>query len=287
MTLLVAATWLVIPCQAQQPTTKWAIAIHGGAGGTPDKWSQEKRDKRVEGLRDALKAGKQRLENGDSAVDVVQSVIEMLEDNPMFNAGRGAVKNTDNSCQLDASIMDGRTKSCGGVAAVTTVRNPIGLARIVMEKTRHVLMVGPGAERLAEQYRLPIVDNSYFLSRDVRPGHPEMYFGTVGCVVRDAKGNLAAGTSTGGTSKKLPGRVGDSPIIGAGTYADNASCAVSCTGTGEEYIRNAIAYDISAAMRYRRTDLRSATENAIHQTLQRDVPQMVDGDQAARVPLQR
>ena len=242
------------------PAVKWAIVIHGGAGGDPAKWDESKIEGRKEGLHRALQTGCDSLSAGGSALDTVEAVIRILEDDARFNAGRGAVLTEDGHAELDASIMDGKTLGCGAVASVTTVKNPISLARRVMTETKHVLLVGKGADEFAQEQRVPLVEPDYFLSRanqarnlDVAPGSPnpdEPHFGTVGCVVLDSNGNLAAGTSTGGTAKKLPGRVGDSPIVGAGTYAANDSCAVSGTGIGEEYIRNSVAYDIAAQMRY-------------------------------------
>jgi beta-aspartyl-peptidase (threonine type) len=196
------------------------------------------------------------LADGHSALDTVEAVIQVLEDDAAFNAGRGAVLTEDGRVELDASIMDGKSLACGAVASVTRVKNPIVLARRVMTETKHVLLAGAGADKFAEQQQVPLVDSDYFLSRHVSPHDPlfdrsdQPHFGTVGCVVLDAEGNLAAGTSTGGTSKKLPGRVGDSPIVGAGTYAANDTCAVSGTGIGEEYIRHSVAYDVAAQMRY-------------------------------------
>ena len=235
---------------------KWAIAIHGGAGSDPSSWDQDRTEARKQGLSRALATGRDMLAAGRSALDTVESVIKVLEDDAAFNAGRGAVLTDQGRAELDASIMDGKTLACGAVAGVTRVKNPIALARRVMTETKHVLLAGPGADQFAEAQQLPLVDPDYFLSRLEKPVVPnsvrseQPHFGTVGCVVLDADGNLAAGTSTGGTSKKLPGRVGDSPIIGAGNYAANDTCAVSGTGIGEEFIRNSVAYDVAAQMRY-------------------------------------
>ncbi len=208
----------------------------------------------------ALNTGRDLLQRGGESVDVVEAVIRVLEDDANFNAGRGAVVTADGQVELDASIMDGKTAACGAVAAVTTVKNPISLARRVMTQTKHVLLTGKGADEFAAEQQVPLVTPDYFLSQrskaanaDVAPG-----IGTVGCVVLDTHGNLAAGTSTGGTSKKMLGRVGDSPIVGAGTFAANDACAVSCTGIGEEYIRHAVAYDIVAQMRYADRPLETA-----------------------------
>ncbi len=255
-----------------RPAIRWAIAIHGGAGDAPSRWNDQKRNARRDGLNDALKIGRDLLDSGASALDAVESVIRILEDNSDFNAGRGAVVNTDGNAELDASIMDGRTRACGAIAGVTTVKNPISTARLVMTDTPHVLLVGRGADAFAASKQVPLVDPKYFLSN--RPSSSQSsdsgdstHFGTVGCVALDSAGNLAAGTSTGGTAKKLPGRVGDSPIVGAGTFADNKSCAVSGTGVGEEYIRNAVAYDIAAQMIYARRSLESAVTEIMTERL--------------------
>lgn len=250
----------------------WAIAIHGGAGGDPESWSDEKRQARRDGLESALRVGRDLLAAGGSSLDAVEAVIRSLEDNANFNAGRGAVVTQEGRAELDASIMDGRNRACGAIAGVTTVKNPITTARLVMTDTKHVLLAGPGADAFAASKNVPLVDPNYFLSNQRRKRNSadhddQPHFGTVGCVALDAAGNLAAGTSTGGTAKKLPGRVGDSPIVGAGTFADNQTCAVSGTGVGEEYIRNAVAYDISAQMKYASRSLVSAVTEIMTERL--------------------
>lgn len=245
----------------------WAIVIHGGAGGDPAKWDEDKIEARRRGLEVALKAGCDALAAGRSALDTVELVIRVLEDDASFNAGRGAVVTQEGRAELDSSIMDGKTLACGAVAGVTTVKNPISLARLVMSETKHVLLVSDGAEQFAKQQGVEQVDPDYFLSFRRRPSRDNSKIGTVGCVVLDADGNLAAGTSTGGTSKKLPGRVGDSPIVGAGTYAANDTCAVSGTGVGEEYIRNSVAYDVAAQMRYAGQPLAVAVDEIMRQRL--------------------
>lgn len=258
---------------------KYAIAIHGGAGSHPSNFSDLANANRRASMKKALQAGTMILRGGGSSLDAVEAVVRLLEDDPQFNAGVGAVFNTVDSHELDASIMDGRTKACGAVAGVSIVRNPISLARRVMTDTPHVLLAGPGAETFARQSNVPLVDPSHFdtpqtLKRwnqrkqkieelkkkvgsinsdallDSFSQNTGSYLGTVGCVALDNDGNLAAATSTGGLSGKKFGRVGDSPIVGAGTYADNANCAVSCTGKGEQFIRHAVAYDVSARMKY-------------------------------------
>lgn len=248
-------------------TPSWAIVIHGGAGGDPKKWNESKTRIRQAGLNRALTAGRDALAQGGNALDTVELVIRILEDDAAFNAGRGAVLTKDGKVELDASIMDGRTRSCGAVAGLTATRNPISLARRVMTETPHVLLAGKGADEFAEAQKVRLVAPDYFLSHK-RFTDSEPHFGTVGCVVLDSKGDLAAGTSTGGTSKKLPGRVGDSPIVGAGTYAANDTCAVSGTGVGEEYIRNSIAYDVAAQMRYANQNIQDAVSKIMRQTLQ-------------------
>lgn len=223
-------------------------------------------------LQAALDAGYAVLARGGSALDAVVAAIRPLEDSPLFNAGKGAVLNADGICELDASIMDGRTLGAGAIAGVHRVRNPITLARAVMEKSPHVMFTGEGAERFAAQTGgIELVPNEYFQTDRRREelkraqekekssspksaadlGAPEHKWGTVGCVARDRDGNLAAGTSTGGMTNKKFGRVGDSPIIGAGTYASNATCAVSATGHGEYFIRIGVARDIAAQMEYK------------------------------------
>ena len=267
---------------ASSEKLEFAIAIHGGAGSDPKKFSDEANRKRSESLEEALRIGKTILENRGTSLEAVEAVIRFLEDDPQFNAGKGAVQNDLNAFELDASIMDGRNKSCGAVARVSIIKNPITAARLVMTETRHVLLVGSGAETFAKsQEEIELVDNDYFRTKprsekssqvpslpftsdeQTRPS----YLGTVGCVALDVHGNLAAGTSTGGLSRKKYGRVGDSPIIGAGTYADNETCAVSCTGIGEQFIRNAIAYDVSARMKYQKVSLQDAVHQALREEL--------------------
>ncbi|MCL4156088.1 UNVERIFIED_CONTAM: hypothetical protein GTU68_019976, partial [Idotea baltica] len=195
------------PSSADEPSVQWAIAIHGGAGGNPAKWEDHKRAARKEGLEKALSAGKAVLESGGEAMDAVEAAIRVLEDDASFNAGRGAVLTEDGKAELDASIMDGKTKACGAVAGVTRTKNPIGLARLVMSQTKHVLLAGPGADEFAEEQKVPLVKPDYFLSKfdnsyrrknNLAADASEPHFGTVGCVALDQSGNLAAGTSTGG-----------------------------------------------------------------------------------------
>lgn len=240
----------------------WALVIHGGAGADPAKLSPEELDGYQQTLATALRAGSRILEQGGSSLDCVEAVVTMLEDSPYFNAGKGAVFNAAGQHELDAAIMDGHDRSCGAVAEVKTVKNPIKLAHRVMTDTRHILLAGEGAEEFAGECGVERVENSYF-STEKRRRQLEEKKGTVGCVALDRQGNLAAATSTGGLTNKRWGRIGDSPLIGAGTYADNRSCAVSCTGTGEEFIRRALAHDVSARMLYGQASLEEAARAAI------------------------
>jgi len=290
--LVLTSTLLPSFAIAQKPAAKrqrFAIAIHGGAGKSPEKMTADEIKAVEAALEKALAIGVKILEGGGPSLDAVESVIRFLEDDPHFNAGKGAVFNNAGGHELDASIMDGRTKACGAVAAVRTVRNPISLARLVMTKTRHVLLTSDGAEKFADEMHVERVENAWFdtdkarqewalrkkthaqkTSREAPATNGrgfEEHYGTVGCVALDADGNLAAGTSTGGLTNKKYGRVGDSPIVGAGTYADNATCAVSCTGTGEEYIRHAVAYDISARVAYLQQPLKEAVSHNLRQRL--------------------
>ena len=250
--------------------TKYAIVIHGGAGSAPtnQEWIANRR--RV--LDHALETGKGLLESGGSSLDAVESVVRILEDSSYFNAGKGAVFNAAGNHELDATIMDGRDRSAGAVGGVTIVKNPISLARRVMTDTRHILLASSGADQFAKQYAddamIEIVSNNYYSTdhqreRLQRAQERERQvdsdsIGTVGCVALDQQGNLAAGTSTGGLTNKKFGRLGDSPIAGAGTFADNRTCGVSCTGIGEDFMRNAVAFDISARMAYRGDSMETA-----------------------------
>lgn len=271
---------------AATPESAWAIAIHGGAGGDPGTWAEKDREARRLGLQKALKVGKGVLASGGTSLDAVEAVIRVLEDDPIFNAGRGAVLTDKGRAELDASIMDGKTRSCGAVAGVTTTKNPIGLARLVMSETKHVLLAGPGADEFSRKNKVPQVKPDYFLSSLTSPVDVQPHLGTVGCVALDTHGNLAAGTSTGGTSKKLPGRVGDSPIVGAGTFAANGACAVSGTGVGEEYIRNAVAYDIVAQMTYGNRPLVTAVTNVMTETLKPGIGGLICVGQDGQIVMQ-
>jgi len=275
--------------RADGPTLDWAIAIHGGAGSLGSDAPDEVRDGFLKGLETALAAGRDLLAGGASSLDAVEQVIVILEDDARFNAGRGAVFNAAGEHELDASIMDGATLACGGVAGVRTVKNPIRLARAVMERTRHVLLAGPGAEAFADEAGVERVEPDYFDTEDRRRSLErrleESEKGTVGVVALDRNGNLAAGTSTGGLTAKMDGRVGDSPIIGAGTYADNRRCAVSGTGTGEEYIRHSVAYSIGALMEYRGLSLEAAVDRVIDETLETNVGGVIAMDPQGRIAM--
>ena len=236
-------------------SSRCAIAIHGGAGTIRrTRWRPEHA-----ALERALQAGYRILKDGGSSLEAVAAAVVILEDSGLFNAGRGAAPNADGEIELDAGIMDGAKLRAGGVAAVRRIRNPIVAAREVMEHGRHVLLAGAGAERFARQQRLSMVSSTYF-RRNSRPDH-----GTVGAVGLDRAGNLAAATSTGGIAGKLPGRVGDSPIVGAGVYADNATCAVSGTGDGELFLRSVLAFNVAARMLYRGESLARAGGAALAQ----------------------
>jgi beta-aspartyl-peptidase (threonine type) len=277
-TALILALLLALPAMALEPNKhKTALVIHGGAGVAGAMPAEEEAAYRRE-LDRALDAGNAILQKGGSAMDAVVAAIVVMEESPLFNAGKGAVYNARGGHELDASIMEGHTRRAGAVAAVSTVRNPIKLARAVMEHSEHVMLAAGGAEEFADaRPEIERVPNAWFdtesrlqqlkeaqalESREQAPAYGA-YFGTVGAVALDQQGHLAAGTSTGGMTNKKFGRVGDSPIIGAGTYA-NARCAVSGTGWGEFYIRAAVAHDICARMEYRGDALAKAAEDVVN-----------------------
>jgi L-asparaginase / beta-aspartyl-peptidase len=258
-----------------------ALAIHGGAGAVPRATLSAEREQLYRaGLVAALDAGFAVLERRGSSLDAVVTAVRSLEDDPLFNAGRGAALTRDGAAELDAAIMDGRQMRAGAVASVRHIRNPIDLARRVMEKSRHVLLVGSGAEEFALEEHFALVPNHYFRTSErveqlqfeqrgerVSDLVPPASQGTVGAVALDADGNLAAATSTGGMTNKRPGRVGDSPIIGAGTYAKNGVCAVSATGHGEYFIRAVAAHHVCAAVEYRGLTLAQAVRELLHEKL--------------------
>lgn len=267
------------------------IAIHGGAGTlSRSNISPEQEAAYHAALAEILRAGQRVLAEGGSALDAVSLAVDLLEDNPLFNAGHGAVFTSAESHELDAAVMDGRDLRAGAVACVSRIKRPLRAARAVMERSEHVLMAGPGAEAFAASQGLELVDPSYFSTefrraqlkraqaadvtvldhdggQDQRPLDETRKFGTVGAVALDVQGNLAAATSTGGMTNKRPGRVGDSPLIGAGTYADNRTAAISCTGSGEMFIRANAAFDVCARMAYGGLSLAQAAEAVVMQAL--------------------
>jgi beta-aspartyl-peptidase (threonine type) len=258
---------------------KAVLLVHGGAGAIPEvERTPERACLYREDVERALRAGFAVLDrSGGSSLDAVEEAVRVLEDLPLFNAGRGSVFNREGRNELDASIMEGRERKAGAVACVTRVKNPISAARQVMDASGHVLIIGQGADRFAEERGLEMVEPGYFwterrwksyldaLANERRPERDR--FGTVGAVALDGDGNLAAGASTGGMTAKRPGRVGDSPVIGAGVYAENGVCAVSCTGHGEAFIRLAVAHEVVALMKYARLTVEEAARRVVRETL--------------------
>jgi len=266
-----------------------AIVIHAGAGRIDrDSLTPELERLYHATLEQSLRAGHAILKRGGSALDAVEAAIVVMEDAPVFNAGKGAVFTAEGKNELDASIMSGDSLQAGAVGGVTTVKNPIRAARAVMEKSPHVLFTNRGAEKFASDNGLEMVDPKYFFTERrwkqiqtwlkqqeakakpqaaAEPDRHADYFSTVGCVALDAKGNIAAGTSTGGMTGKRFGRIGDSPIIGAGTYADNRTAGISCTGHGEYFIRHAVAHDISARIAYKKESLAKAARDVVQTVL--------------------
>lgn len=274
---IIFLSWLLAITQlANGQSAGYALVIHGGAGNiSPENTPPQVAESFRTELEKVLHVGDSILANNGSSLDAVEACIRMMEDCPLFNAGKGAVFNAEGRNELDASIMDGKTHLAGAVAGVTIIRNPISAARAVMEKSQHVMLTGKGAETFAIEQGLETVSPSYFYTekrwndylkvknREDSLRHENEKHGTVGCVALDKSGNLAAGTSTGGMTFKKYGRVGDSPVIGAGTYADNQTSAVSATGHGEFFIRNVVAYDISALMKYKGFSLKDAADEVI------------------------
>ncbi len=268
-----------------QKAPAYAIVIHGGAGTiTKANMTDEKEKAYREKLNEALEVGENILKNGGTSADAVTQTIMIMENSPLFNSGKGAVFTNAGINELDASFMDGKTLNAGAVGGVTNIKNPILAARAVLEKSEHVLLTGKGAEQFSEEMGIEQVDNSYFRTErrweslqkakaaeqktgDISYDNPDYKFGTVGCAALDKQGNLVAGTSTGGMTNKRYNRIGDSPIIGAGTYANNNTCAVSSTGHGEYFIRYAVAFDISARMAYLKEDVATAASTVINKTL--------------------
>jgi beta-aspartyl-peptidase (threonine type) len=285
--MVVVCAALVTGCGEDADIAKrpaFAIVIHGGAGTIlKENMTPEKEESYRNELTRALEVGYAVLRDGGSSLDAVEAAARLMEDSPLFNAGKGAVFTSEGKNEMDASIMDGKTLKAGAVASVTTIKNPVSAARAVMTGSKHVLLAGRGAEIFAAKQRLEIVDSEYFFeqrrwnqllkAKESEESTLEVEdaarsgFGTVGAVALDREGNLAACTSTGGLTNKLHGRVGDSPIIGAGTYANNATCAVSATGQGEFFMRNVVAYDISAMMDYAGIGLEAAAEKVIQEKL--------------------
>jgi len=257
---------------AKTQKTEWAIVIHGGAGVmTRDKMSPELDIEYRAALKEAMNTGKKILSEGGTALEAVEKTINVMEDNPLFNAGKGAVFTHEGRNELDAAIMDGSNLGAGSVAGVTDIKNPITAARYVMSNSEHVMLAGAGASQFAMEQGLAIVPPSYFRTEKRYNELQEILKreknGTVGCCALDKNGNLAAGTSTGGMSNKRYNRIGDAPIIGAGTYANNSTCAVSATGHGEYFIRWTVAHDISALMEYKGLTLQEASELVVNDKL--------------------
>lgn len=294
--VLIAAVALLMTSEAEA-APKWAIVVHGGAGVIERSQLTPEQEKAYRAaMTRVTQSGAKVLENGGSALDAIETTIGLLEDDPLFNAGRGAVFTAEGRNELDASIMDGKTMGAGAVAGVTRTRHPISLARTVMEKSPHVMMIGTGADAFSKAQGLEQVEPGYFFTErrwrslenflkannlpiPAKPAgadqpdpagglaHDEGKHGTVGVVALDSQGNVAAGTSTGGTTGKRWGRVGDSPIIGAGNYASNTSCAVSATGTGEYFIRLTVARDICALVELKGMSLQAAADEVIQKKL--------------------
>lgn len=263
---------------------KIALAVHGGAGTIlPHQLTPEKELAYKNALQSAVQKGVAILSKGGTALDAVEYAVKELEDCPLFNAGKGAVFNAAGKHEMDACIMNGFDKSAGAVAAVQGIKNPISLARAVLEKTEHVLLIGQGAEEFAKTQGFDFFDDDYFFDEfrfnqwkqaqaesKIQLDHSdEKKFGTVGAVALDEHGNLAAATSTGGMTNKKFGRVGDTPIIGAGTYADNHSCAISCTGHGEFFMKEVVAYQVSALMNFKGLSLQDACHEVVHHQLKK------------------
>jgi beta-aspartyl-peptidase (threonine type) len=298
-TLLTIIAILISVAQGFAQQSKVAIAIHGGAGTIlRENMSDEREAEYRAKLEEALQAGYRVLENGGTSLDAVVSAIQIMEESPLFNAGKGAVFTNDGKNELDAAIMDGETRKAGAVAGISSVKSPVAAARAVMDNSPHVMMIGKGAEQFASEQGLEIVDPSYFYtdrrfeqlqrirstekqqldhdgdegSEDKKQGYldakfPDRKFGTVGAVALDQNGNIAAATSTGGMTNKRYGRVGDVPVIGAGTYADNATAAISATGHGEYFIRSVVAYDITALMKYQNKSVKEAADEVVKDKL--------------------
>ncbi|HKI78005.1 MAG TPA: isoaspartyl peptidase/L-asparaginase [Ignavibacteriaceae bacterium] len=260
---------------AQGKSGRYTVVIHGGAGTISKNLPDSVKKAYTDALAHALKIGQDILADGGKSIDAVEAVIQYFETDPKFNSGIGAVFTADGTHELDACVMLGEDLSTGAVAGVKHIAHPIKLAKMVMENTRHVLFAGEGADLLGKEFGLKWVDNNYFDTPHRKASWEKWKekmdkekHGTVGCVCIDQYGNIAAGTSTGGLTGKIPGRVGDSPIVGAGTYANNRTCGISGTGTGEIFIKNNIAFNISALMEYKGMTLQQAEDEMIQNRLQ-------------------
>ena len=293
--LIISSFFFLVGCSQNNKTPtkqavscdrpKYAIVIHGGAGTIKkENMSPEKEKAYQQKLNEALDVGENILKNGGSSMDAVEATIQVMENSPLFNSGKGAVFTHTGTHELDASFMDGTTLNAGAVGGVSIVKNPIRAARLVMTNSPHVLLTGRGADQFAIEQGLDTVPNTYFDTDSRRKSlekalekenngmgyldqWPDYKYGTVGCVALDKNGHIAAGTSTGGMTNKKYNRIGDSPIIGAGTYANNQTCGVSCTGHGEYYIRYAVAHDLSAQLEYTDRTLQQAANEIIHHKL--------------------
>ncbi len=314
--LLAVGSWMGSAAQSGEGLGPdgWAIAIHTGAGGLPKDMDGKQRILLERALREALHTGKRILASGGSSLDAVEAVVVSLEDDPQFNAGKGAVFTEAGTHELDAAMMDGSTLKAGGVAAIRFQKNPIKVARLVMERTPHVLLAGQGADAFAKELGLkPVAQDYFYTDRRFRelqralakagrkpldkPAYPIRNLGltddaaadgpsgTVGCVALDSRGNLAAATSTGGLTGKLPGRVGDTPICGAGTYANNKNCAVSCTGKGEQYIRHSIAARVAMLMDEKGLSVDEAVQHCLSKVLQAGDGGIIALDASGRVAM--
>ncbi|WP_456460892.1 isoaspartyl peptidase/L-asparaginase family protein [Lutibacter sp.] len=272
---------------SKRKPNSFAIVIHGGAGGIKREYfTKEQQEAYAQKLHEALDAGYKVLENGGISLNAIEAAINVMEDSPLFNAGKGAVYNSEGNQEMDAAIMDGKTLNAGAVAGVNHIKNPILAARIVMDSSKHVLLSGKGAEIMAKKYGIEMVDSSYFFTQKrlnqlrkiqgkekTQLDHTAFLikneliddhkYGTVGAVAIDKNGNIAAGTSTGGMTNKKFGRIGDVPLIGAGTYANNLTCGISATGTGEYFIRTVASHDVSSLIQYKNLSPKEALHTVL------------------------
>ena len=263
-------------------TTEWSLAIHGGAGTIPrESLSAEKERETREVLEKALLAGSEVLKKGGAAQDAVVAAVTVMEDSPLFNAGKGSVFNSEGKHEMDASLMEGTNRLAGAVSGIVSVKNPVMLCREIIRSSEHVFLSGSGAEEFAREHGIEMMPPEYFYdefrfqqwqsvrgtTRSMLDHTDERKFGTVGAVAMDRNNHLAAATSTGGMTNKMYGRVGDSPVLGAGTWADDHTCAISCTGHGEYFMRYMAAYDIACLMEYRNLSLQEAVSSVVHEKL--------------------